>query len=57
MYTHDLSKLINYAELEQLSLNVPKYINDHVNSITEWESGSRYDIGFFYPYRYTEEML
>ena len=46
MYTHDLSKLIDYAESENLNLNVPNYIRDHVNSITEWETGSRYDIGF-----------
>ena len=46
MYTHDLSKLIDYAESENLNLNVPNYIRDHVNSITEWEAGSRYDIGF-----------
>jgi HEPN domain-containing protein len=46
VYTHDLSKLIDYAESESLNLNVPKYIRDHVNTITEWEAGSRYDIGF-----------
>ena len=46
MYTHDLSKLIDYAESESLNLNVPKYIRDHVNTITEWEAGSRNDIGF-----------
>lgn len=46
MYTHDLSKLIEYAETEGLDLIVPKYIRDHVNTITEWEAGSRYDIGF-----------
>ena len=46
MYTHDLSKLIEYAEAESIKLNVPEYIRDHVNSITEWEAGSRYDIGF-----------
>ena len=46
MFTHDLDKLIAYAEAEKLSLNVPKQIREHVNTITEWEAGSRYDIGF-----------
>ena len=46
MYTHDLNKLIDYAESEKFSLNVPKYIYEHLNTITEWEAGSRYDIGF-----------
>lgn len=46
MYVHDLSKLVEYAEVEGLELNVPKYIREHINSITEWEAGSRYDIGF-----------
>ena len=46
MYTHDLSKLLNYAEAEGITLFVPEYIRDRVNSITEWEAGSRYDIGF-----------
>ncbi|MBR1642147.1 MAG: HEPN domain-containing protein [Butyrivibrio sp.] len=46
MYTHDLSKLIEYAEAESIKLIVPEYIRDHVNSITEWEAGNRYDIGF-----------
>ena len=46
MYTHDLSKLIGYAKAEGLALNVPKYVENHVNTITGWEAGSRYDIGF-----------
>lgn len=46
MYTHDLSKLVEYAKAENIFLNIPDYICDHINSITEWEAGSRYDIGF-----------
>ncbi len=46
MYTHDLSKLTEYAESKGIKLIVPEYINDHLNGITEWEAGSRYDIGF-----------
>ena len=46
MYTHDLSKLIGYAEAEGLTLIVPDYIKSHVNQITEWEAGSRYDFSF-----------
>ena len=46
MYTHDLSKLREYADSEGISLIVPEYIDDHLNSITDWEAGSRYNIGF-----------
>ena len=46
MYTHDLSRLIEYADSEGLTLFVPDFIRDHINSITDWEAGSRYDIGF-----------
>ncbi len=46
MYTHDLSKLLDYAEAEGLALIVPDYIKDHANQITDWEAGSRYDFGF-----------
>ena len=46
MYTHDLSRLIDYADSEDLQLVVPEYIRSHVNSISDWEAGSRYDIGF-----------
>lgn len=46
MYTHDLSRLIGYAETEGISIIVPKYIRDHANAISDWEVGSRYDLGF-----------
>lgn len=46
MYTHDVSKLISYAEAEGLEIDVPDYICNHANAITDWEAGSRYDIGF-----------
>ena len=46
MYTHDLSRLLDYAEAESLGLIVPDYIRRHANRITEWEAGSRYDISF-----------
>ena len=46
MYTHDLSKLREYADSEGIPLIVPEYIDDHLNSITDWEAGSRYDIAF-----------
>ena len=46
MYTHDLSRLMDYAAAENIGLYIPKYIREHVNQITEWEAGSRYDISF-----------
>ena len=46
MYTHDLSKLLDYAEAEGLELIIPDYIRSHANQITDWEAGSRYDFSF-----------
>ncbi len=46
MHTHDLSKLIEYADAEGIYLVVPEYITAHINSITDWEAGSRYNISF-----------
>ena len=46
MFTHDLSRLLDYAEAEGLELLVPDYIRNHVNQITDWEAGSRYDFSF-----------
>ena len=46
IYTHDLSRLIGYAAASGITLSVPEYIDKHAGSITAWEAGSRYDIGF-----------
>ena len=46
MYTHDLSRLMDYADSQKLDLVVPDYIRKHANMITDWEAGSRYDTGF-----------
>ena len=46
IYTHDLRRLIGYASTQGLTLVVPEYIQNHILSITAWEAGSRYDIGF-----------
>lgn len=46
MYRHDIRKLLDYAEEENIRLIVPDYVQKHANSITDWEAGSRYDIGF-----------
>ena len=46
MYTHDLSRLMDYADSQNLDLIIPDYIRKHANMITYWEAGSRYDTGF-----------
>ena len=46
MYTHDLSRLKIYAESEGINLIIPEYVVKHINTITDWEAGSRYDYGF-----------
>ena len=35
-----------YANAQGLTLAVPEYIQRHLLMITDWEAGSRYNIGF-----------
>ena len=46
MYTHDISRIKAYAESKGVTLIIPQYVLEHMNTITDWEAGSRYDIGF-----------
>ena len=46
MFNHNLEKLILYAETLDIDLYVPKYVRDNSLVITDWEAGSRYDVGF-----------
>lgn len=46
LYTHNLEKLIVYAESLGVSLIIPDHIKENSLVITAWEAGSRYDIGF-----------
>jgi len=46
IYTHDLRRLVGYANAQGLTLVVPEYIQRHLLMITDWEAGSRYNIGF-----------
>ena len=46
MYTHNLERLILYADSSGVALIIPDYIREHSLQITDWESGSRYDVGF-----------
>ena len=46
LYTHNVEKLLLYADSLGVSLVVPKYIRDNSLVITGWEAGSRYDVGF-----------
>ena len=46
LYTHNIEKLIVYAESLQAGIIIPQYIRERRLEITEWEAGSRYDIGF-----------
>ncbi|MBO5608966.1 MAG: hypothetical protein J5929_01140 [Eubacterium sp.] len=39
-------KLILYGESLGIKLNVPLFIRDRSILISDWEAGSRYDIGF-----------
>lgn len=46
MYTHDLRKLKDYAEAEGIDVIIPDYVQNHLDSITDWEAGSRYETDF-----------
>lgn len=46
LYTHNIEKLIAYADSLAIGVVVPKYIRDNSLIITDWEAGSRYDVGF-----------
>ena len=46
MYTHQIEKLILYADSLGINPIIPQYIRENSLIITAWEAGSRYDIGF-----------
>lgn len=46
MYTHQIEKLIIYADSLNIGVVIPDYIREQSLTITAWEVGSRYDIGF-----------
>ena len=46
LFNHNIEKLILYAENLDIDLYVPKYVRDNSLVITDWEAGSRYDVGF-----------
>ena len=46
MYTHNIEKLIIYGDSLNIQFYVPDYIRTNSLKITDWEAGSRYDIGF-----------
>jgi HEPN domain-containing protein len=46
LYTHNIKTLILYAESLDIGLIVPDYIRKNSSVISDWEAGSRYDVGF-----------
>jgi len=46
MYTHNIERLIVYADSLGFGAVIPEYIRSHSLEITDWEAGSRYDFGF-----------
>lgn len=46
LYTHNLEKLILYADSLHIGAVVPKYIRENSLVLTGWEAGSRYDVAF-----------
>ena len=46
MYTHNIDRLISYADSLGISYYVPSYVRQHSVQISDWEAGSRYDVAF-----------
>lgn len=46
MYTHNIERLVIYGDSLGINLDVPDYIRERSLLITDWEAGSRYDVGF-----------
>ncbi|MBO6148120.1 MAG: HEPN domain-containing protein [Lachnospiraceae bacterium] len=46
MYTHNIERLIVYGDSLDIGIIVPRYVRDKSLRITDWEAGSRYDVGF-----------
>ena len=46
IYTHNIEKLILYGESIGIPFYIPEYVREKSLRLTDWEAGSRYDIGF-----------
>ncbi len=46
MYRHDIKALTLYAESLGIKFCIPDYIRKNSDIISDWEAGSRYDVGF-----------
>ena len=46
LYTHNIQRLIVYADSLGFGVVIPDYVREHSLQITEWEVGSRYDVQF-----------
>lgn len=46
LYTHQIDKLMYFAESNKLECSVPKYIRENSALISEWEVSGRYDLHF-----------
>ncbi len=46
LYTHNIEKLLAYSEKLDISIYVPQFIRENSLVLTEWEAGSRYNVGF-----------
>lgn len=46
VHTHNIERLTLYSESLNVGVFVPKYVRDNSLVISDWEAGSRYDVGF-----------
>ena len=46
MYTHNLTKLIEYADSLNIRIDIPEFVRERSALLTDWEAGSRYDVSF-----------
>ncbi len=46
LYTHNLERLIVYADALNALIDIPEYVRARSLEITDWEVASRYDYSF-----------
>ena len=55
--THDIDQLIRLAGERGVELYISEYLDEHSEMISQWESKSRYVLGYLVEYRKIERAL
>lgn len=55
--THDIDQLITFANSQNIDLYLTKYLLDKSESISTWESKTRYILGFYIDVKRLDETI